>query len=255
MEGNAMCKRLYLMGLLLLSMGFICALPIQAQQVIEKGLVSYWTFNKADIDGDIAKDVFGENHGTIKGCKQVAGKYGEALEFDGASNYVEVPDNETLQLWETYTLEAWIFQTESRSSRIIDKITAGTADGPHLDTHPGTTLRSCAGNCFSSKDQYDLNEWVYAAMTFDEGNVVIYLNGKADGEGQTTSPLAGNKLSFKVGADSGGANLFKGIIDEVRVYNRALTADEVKQNMNAKSLAVEAKEKLTATWGYVKGRY
>jgi len=232
--------------------GFVSAVPIYAAQIIEDGLVSYWTFNAKDIDGDIAKDVFGENDGEIKGCAMVEGKYGEALEFDGASNYVEIPDDESLQLWETYTLEAWIFQTESRSSRITDKITAGTADGPHLDTHPGTTLRSCAGNCFSSVDQYDLEEWTYAAMTFDEGKVVIYLNGEANGEGETTSPLSGNALSLKIGADSAGANLFKGIIDEVRIYNRALDENEIKQNMNAESLAIDKMGKLAVAWGGIK---
>jgi len=232
---------------------FLYANPTHAQQIVKDGLVSYWTFNKADIDGDTAKDVFGKNNGTIKGCKQIAGKYGEALEFDGVANYVEVPDDESLQLWEKYTIEAWIFQYESRSSRIIDKITAGTADGIHLDTYPGTKLRSCAGNCFSTAKDYSLKEWHYAAMTFDEGNVVLYLDGSPEGDGKTTSPLAGNKLSLKVGADSNGQNLFMGIIDEVRVYNRALKEEEIKQNMKSQSLAVDRLGKLAITWGILKG--
>jgi hypothetical protein len=240
--------------ILILSINFIFIVPLQAQQIIEKGLVSYWSFNKKDIDGNTAKDSFGKNNGEIKGCKPANGKYGEALEFDGVSNYVEVPDDKTLQLWENYTIEAWIFQYESRSSRIIDKITAGTADGPHLDTHPGTTLRSCAGNCFSSKDTYDLNEWFHAGMTFNKGKVVIYLNGKANGEGETTSPLAGNALSLKIGADSNGANLFKGIIDEVRIYNIALSANDIKQNMSASSLSVDTRQKLASTWGDIKDK-
>lgn len=225
---------------------------VLSQTAVKNGLVSYWSFNKADIDGEVVKDSFGSNHGVMKGKpKMVEGKVGEALEFDGSS-YVEVPDNKSLQLWETYTLEAWIFQKESRSSRIIDKITAGTADGPHLDTHPGTKLRSCAGSCFSTKSDYSLKEWHYAAMTFDKGNVVLYLDGKADGEGKTNSPLSGNTLSLKIAADSNGQNLFVGIIDEVRVYNRALSADEIKQNMNAKGLAVQSLGKLAITWGKIK---
>jgi hypothetical protein len=234
--------------------GFLFTVTIQAQQVINKGLVSYWTFNKADINGKTANDVFGKNDGEIKGCKQVKGKYGEALEFDGSSNYVEVPDDASLQLWETYTLEAWVFQTESRSNRIIDKITAGTADGPHLDTYPGTTLRSCAGACFSTAKSYSLDEWHHVAMTFDKGKVVLYLDGEADGGGDTNSPLAGNKLSLKIGADSAGANLFKGVIDEVRVYNRALSANEIKQNTKAQSLAVNNIDKLATTWGDIKNK-
>lgn len=224
----------------------------KAQQVITDGLVSYWTFNKADIDGENVKDVFGKNNGVMVGKPQIVdGKFGEGLEFDGVS-YVEVPDDKSLQLWETYTLEAWIFQKESRSSRIIDKITAGTADGPHLDTHPGTKLRSCAGNCFSTDKDYSLDEWHHALMTFDKGKVALYLDGNLGGEGETASPLAGNALSLKVGADSNGQNQFVGIIDEVRVYSRALDGNEVKQNMKAKSLAVDKGNKLTINWGYVK---
>jgi len=224
----------------------------KAQQVITNGLVSYWTFNKADIKGDVAKDVFGHNDGVIKGCKQVAGKVGEALEFDGSTNYVEVPDEKSLQLWAKFTLEAWIYQMESRSSRIIDKITAGTADGPHLDTHPGTKLRSCSGNCFSTAGDHSLNEWHHAAVTFDEGEVVLYIDGEPDGGGTTTSPLAGNKLSLKIGADSNGQNLFLGIIDEVRVYNRALDENEIIHNMSAEGLAVEKSGKLASTWGDIR---
>lgn len=228
---------------------------VNAQQVITNGLVSYWTFNKADIDGDIVKDVFGKNHGKMVGKPQlVAGKFGEGLEFDGAS-YVEVPDDKSLQLWEIYTLEAWIFQKQPKSSRILDKITAGTADGLHLDTHPGTKLRSCAGDCFSTDKDYSLEEWHHALMTFNKGKVIIYLDGNMSGEGQTTSPLQGNALSFKIAADSNGQNQFIGIIDEVRVYNRALDENEVKQNMKSKSLAVDMNDKLTITWGYIKERF
>ena len=223
-------------------------------QVITDGLVLYLTFNEGDLEGETAKDVWGEHDGTIVGdAKVVAGKFGTALEFDGAGSYVEVPDHEDLQLWERHTLEAWIFQTESRSSRIIDKIGAGTANGPHLDTHPGTTLRSCAGNCISTAVDYTLEEWHHAVVTFDEGEVKLYLDGSLEGEGSVASPLAGNALTLKVAADSNGQNLFMGIIDEVRVYNRALTEDEVNQNMTAEGLAVTSHtDRLAVTWGAIK---
>jgi hypothetical protein len=234
-----------------------CSLSLysaEAQQVVTDGLVGYWTFNEGDIDGETVMDVWGENHGTIMGNTQVVdGKFGKALEFDGVNSYVEIPDHESLQLWEKHTLEAWIYQLESRSSRIIDKIGAGTANGPHLDTHPGTKLRSCAGNCISTTVDYTLEEWHHVAVTFDEGEVKLYLNGSVEGEGSVPSPLAGNDLSLKVAADSNGQNLFMGIIDEVRVYNRALSEDEIKQNMKAEGLAVESSEdKLTVTWGHLK---
>jgi len=244
--------------IVLITSFIIITLALQANiaqsQVVTDGLVSYWTFDKADIDGETVKDVFGNNDGALVGDpKIVQGKVGDALEFNGTSDYVEIPDDESLDLWDSYTLEAWIYQLESRSSRIIDKITAGTSDGPHLDTHPGTKLRSCAGNCISTEIDYSLETWVHAVNTFDDGQVKLYIDGSVEGEGEVNSPLPGNSLSVKIAADSNGQNLFLGIIDEVRIYNRALTGDEVEQNMEAEGLAVEPSEqKLAVTWADLK---
>lgn len=248
-----MPKRNLTVFLVMIVMVFVYLSVLEAQQVVTDGLVSYWTFNQADIDGETVKDVFGKNNGKIVGdAKIVQGKVREALEFDGVGSYVEVPDNETLQLWTSHTLEAWIFQMESRSSRIIDKIGAGTANGPHLDTHPGTTIRTCAGNCISTAKTYTLDEWHHVAVTFDEGDIKLYIDGAVEGEGQVPSPLAGNNLTLKIGADSNGQNLFRGIIDEPRVYKRALSEKEINQNMKAEGLAVEPAGKLTLTWGEMK---
>ncbi len=231
----------------------VCANAANSQ-VVTDGLVGYWTFDEDDIEGETAKDVWADNDGAIVGnAIMVEGKVGGALEFDGVGSYVEVPDHESLQLWEKHTLEAWIYQMESRSSRIIDKIGAGTANGPHLDTHPGTNLRSCAGNCISTAVTYTLEEWHHVAVTFDDGEVKLYLDGSVEGEGAVGSPLAGNTLTLKVAADSNGQNLFRGIIDEVRVYNQALSEEEINQNMKAEGLAVEGPtDKLTVTWGEMK---
>lgn len=223
-------------------------------QVVEDGLVSYWTFDAAGMENTTVKDVWGNNDGELVGDPEsVDGKIGQALEFDGADDYVEAPDDESLQLWSSHTLEAWIYQMESRSSRIIDKIGAGTANGPHLDTHPGTTLRSCAGNCISTDITYTLEEWHHVAVTFDEGDVKLFIDGAIEGEGAVPSPLAGNNLTLRVAADSNGQSLFLGIIDEVRVYNRALNEKEIEQNMNAEGLAVEGSaDKLASMWGKIK---
>ena len=144
------CKSMYLFG--------VCLILIAASHAWAD-LVAHWAFDEGQ--GTIAYDSTGNGHdGAFQGDPQwVAGKIKGALEFDGDGDFVEVPDHPDLHLWESYTLAAWIFQTESSSSRIIDKIGAGTANGPHLDTHPGTTLRSCAGSCVSSDSDYTLNEW------------------------------------------------------------------------------------------------
>ena len=153
-----------------------------------------------------------------------------ALEFDGTEDYVEVADNETLQQWERFTIAAWINQYESRSSgmRIIDKCTAGTSNGPHMDTYPGTVIRSCSGSsCDSTPSQHTLNEWHYVAVTYDQGDKKIYVDGLLEQTATTSSPLAGNTISLTIGCDSNKANLFMGMIDEAAYFGRVLTEDEI----------------------------
>jgi len=190
-------------------------------------LVGHWRLDEGS--GAIAADSSGYgNDGALQGDPQwVTGKINGALEFDGTGDYVEVPDNESLHLWERFTLAAWIYQVESRSSRIIDKIGAGTANGPHLDTHPGTKLRCCSGICISTDTDHTLEEWHHVAVTFDEGDVKLYVDGSIEGEGSAPSPLAGNSLPLRIGADSDGQSLFHGVIDDARVYSRALTETEI----------------------------
>jgi hypothetical protein len=206
---------------------FVLVLSVALTGTTKAELVGWWRFDEGS--GTIANDSSGNgNDGSFNGDPQwVVGNFGGALEFDGTDDYVEVPDNESLQLWERFTLAAWIYQMESSSSRIIDKIGAGTANGPHLDTHPGTTLRSCSGTCVSTATDYTLEEWHHVAVTFDEGDVKLYIDGSIEGEGSAPSPLAGNSLSLRIGADSNGQSLFIGLIDDARVYNRALTEAEI----------------------------
>jgi len=198
---------------------------------VSADLVGHWAFDEGK--GAIARDSSGNGYdGVLQGDPQwVAGRMRGALEFDGAGDYVEVPDNENLHLWERFTLAAWIYQVESRSSRIIDKITAGTADGPHLDTYPGTTLRSCSGVCVSTDVTYTLNEWHHVAVTFDQGDVKLYIDGSVEGSGAAPSPLAGNNLPLRIGADSQGQSLFHGLIDDVAVFDHALTEAEIRAAM------------------------
>ena len=215
-----MCSRLiYLIS-------FVLLLSVALTGTTKAELVGWWRFDEGS--GTVANDSSGNgNDGTFNGDPQWAvGMLGGALEFDGTDDYVEVPDNESLHLWERFTLAAWIYQMESNSSRIIDKIGAGTANGPHLDTHPGTTLRSCSGTCISTAD-YTLEEWHHVAVTFDDGDVRLYVDGSIEGGGSAPSPLAGNSLPLRIGADSDGQSLFHGLIDDARVYNHALTDAEI----------------------------
>ena len=100
--------------------------------IVKDGLVSYWTFDKAHIDGNTVKDAVGNNHGTFKGdsIKIVEGKVGNALEFDGVVDFVEVPDSQSLRMDNAGTIEMWINPTEIRD---YDGIFIKAADWGGLD--------------------------------------------------------------------------------------------------------------------------
>ncbi|MBT7097292.1 hypothetical protein HN937_07945, partial [Candidatus Poribacteria bacterium] len=104
-----------------------------AAGIVEDGLVSYWRFEAVDKREDGYRDLRGSNHATLVGEPETSeGKFGDALLLDGVDDYAEVADDESLHLWEAHTLEAWVYVNEVRASRILDKITVSTADGPHL---------------------------------------------------------------------------------------------------------------------------
>ena len=94
---------------LVMTSGFMCTNMAKAQ-VVTDGLVSYWTLDRVDIDGETVKDVWGNNDGIIAGDpKIVEGKIGQALEFDG-DDFVDIPGTESLDLngRKELTVTVWV---------------------------------------------------------------------------------------------------------------------------------------------------
>ena len=78
-------------------------------RAITDGLVSYWTFDRADIDGETVRDIWGQSHGKIIGKPQiVTGKFGEAMKFGGATNYVEFDDSKMPFGNAPRSMSAWV---------------------------------------------------------------------------------------------------------------------------------------------------
>ena len=239
---------------------FMCANMAKAQ-VVTKGLVSYWTFDKADVDGNTVKDVFGENDGTMKGDpKVVEGKVSQALEFDG-DDYVDFGVPESLNLDPPLTVTMYINNKDESASFIWQGGEAGGSTknyiymrqdgGMNVGQWPpgGGDLNSPAGLLETR------GAWYYITAVFDD-KYLLYVDGSLKSElksevysGPTpTAWLLGTRL-FPANA----AYYFKGLVDELGVYNRALSEDEINQNMNAGGWAdVKPANKLALTWGYLK---
>lgn len=185
------------------------------------GMLSWW---KAE---DNANDSFGSNHGTAQGGLTYApGKVGKAFSFNGTNGYVEVPDSNSLDLTTAMTIEAWINPT-SLGGIITDKHTDGSTDGYMLDIH-SNKLRFVVGDkTLTSIADLQANTWTHVAGTYDGNALKVYINGALDSSLPSSITIPTNNLPLRIGADSSGGNLFNGLIDEVTIYNRALTAEEI----------------------------
>lgn len=196
------------------------------------GLVAHYKFD--DSPGSTAADSSGNGHtGTLMnmtspGC-WVSGKYGTCLSFDGSNDYVQIPDHNQLDV-SNITLSAWIKGTILSDLRIIDKTTVGFSDGYNMDNHTGYIRLIGNDNAYSST-ALTTGVWVHVAATFDGTTTRFYKDGVLDGTSLLITALPVNTLPLRIGAGSTGSNNFSGLIDDVRIYDRALSQDEIQAVM------------------------
>ncbi len=187
------------------------------------GLVGWWP---AEGNGN---DLIHGNTGTLVGGATFAsGKVGQGFSFNGTDGFVEVSDAPSLDIQTQITLEGWIRPT-TLGGRILDKITAGTADGYLLDTDPDGRLRLIVGSrSTSSPPLLTANSFSHVAGTYDGQQLRLYINGALVATLAGGVSIPPNSRTLRIGADSDGFSRFAGVIDEPSVYNRALLGSEIQ---------------------------
>lgn len=245
---------------------FVVCTTSTAQSLIEDGLVSYWSLDKADIEGDTVVDVFGNNDGTIKGDPEtVQGRVGEALELDG-DDFIDGGDPEDGSLDfgadKDFSIAAWINVSEppADQSTIVGKGDHGgnprilfKIDGEKIRL----TIATNGRKLFSESSVVD-NNWHYVCIVADrDESSQIYVDGALDAEGYVPDGDISTESSLFIGKSHQKGDtprrFFSGIIDEVCIYNKVLSEAEINQNMNAEGLAVVSyADKLAISWGKIK---
>jgi hypothetical protein len=247
---------------LLVMIVFVSNFALAAE--LEKNLVLYLSFD--ELDGKKVEDhsIHG-NHGEIAGKPTlVDGKFGKALKLNGKTDWVTVAHDNSLCVSKAVTVMAWI-NAEShkgagtaRWAGILAKGNNPRSYSFYTTTDGGGALHfSSMGGSVSNKP-VELKKWqhVVAQMTEKKAHR-YYINGELAGEfaGKGALPGKVDNADVFVGKTHEGNRQFVGTIDEVRIWNRELSAKEVKEQMESgrlKLLGVDPQQKLTSTWGLLK---
>ena len=209
---------------------------------LSDAVVSWWSFNEGS--GNTVGDTWGGNTGTINGASWIKGVAGDALIFDGSNDYVQVPNNPSLNFsaTESFTIEIWIKTSKGDTTqRIVSKFSLG--DGYlfwvyYYGPSPGWCNRvkflvktgGSYGDALGTTVVTD-GRWHHVVGVRDTTThlVRLYVDGEEDARSYDSSSSLETPAPFYIGNLLPDNQPFHGIIDEVRVYNRALTALEIQK--------------------------
>jgi hypothetical protein len=186
--------------------------------------------------GTTLPDVSGSgNNGTLAGQTWItAGRFGGALNFNG--NIVTVPDSASLDL-STMTLEAWVRPSGLGGiwrTALLKEAPGGLAYSlyAHDGSIPMSELNIGGARTVGGTTAIPVNTWTHIATTYDGANMRFYVNGTQVGQRAQTGAVFASTSPLRIGGNTIWGEHFAGDIDEVRIYNRALTAAEVQGDMN-----------------------
>ncbi len=200
------------------------------------GLVAAYNFDEAS--GTTVIDSSGNNNtGTISGAtRTTSGKYGRALTFNGTNNYVSVPDSASLHLTTGMTLEAWVNMTGGQSWRsVVFKERSGGMTYALYATNgsnrPTGQIYAGAEQSATGTAAVPTSTWTHLATTYDGATQKLFVNGAQVASRAQTGSIIASTGALKIGGNAIWSEWFKGTIDDVRVYSRALSATEIQTDM------------------------
>ena len=253
---NRMFRKSLVLGIMMLFvMTGLIPNTVRDASASEEELVGYWSFDEGS--GSVAYDGSGYgNHGAIHGATWATGISGYALELDGVDDYVEVFDSPGLNPTNAITLEAWYKPTISWSGHgndpVIDK-GYGAYKEPYFQYHLGVRGDQYPGvvtpldfefdvaaggvwnwlNCGTSHS-WSFGNWYHLVGTCDGSTMKLYVNGNLIDSKSVSGTITNYEKSVYFGKHTNPhADVYlPGLIDEIRIYSRALTASEILNHYN-----------------------
>ncbi|MEM9818787.1 MAG: LamG-like jellyroll fold domain-containing protein, partial [Cyanobacteria bacterium P01_D01_bin.6] len=203
------------------------------------GLVGHWTFDESS--GSQVVDTTGAHSGNLTnmtGSEWTAGQIGGGLAFDGSNDRVVIADADALDLSNTLTLTTWVKADHFGDwNGLIVKGDQDIAYGLALASDGGLSFTANYGSLSGAVGSDDwlsngtitAGQWHHVAVTYDGSNIQFYIDGQLDSSFAKSNLTFGNSdAGLLLGADLAGTH-FDGVLDDARVYNRALEIGEIEQ--------------------------
>lgn len=219
-------------GVAILSILFLFALPASAAQV------AYWSFNGSDgIVEDTAIDNAGDNDGVIHGAVAVAGKIGQALSFDGINDYINCGHDTSLNITSAITVEMWVKIDEAalHNGGLVTKDDATNRQFNMMYFHGTPDFRWRIWQSDGTNKQVKSNSvtkgvWYHIVGVADGSYVRLYLNGISVGTPVSYDGTIKSFPALDVHIGFYNVERFEGTIDEVRIYDEALSPAQILIN-------------------------
>ncbi|HIE29218.1 TPA: LamG domain-containing protein [Candidatus Poribacteria bacterium] len=254
--------RTLILGLLITSLAFVLC---NSSKAVDESLVLYFSFDEGK-GNNVKDDSSAGNNGTLQGkAEWVDGKSGKAMRFDG-NGFVEVPHNENLNVLKNrgHTVSYWLkWDGQGASwSPFIAKTSGGGPTEDNFHTWVGADQvwdyeNQPNGQTHAvTKIPLD-NNWIHLTVTHDgKQTVSFYINGEEDKATNELKTTVGNDVNVHVG-DDGKGNKGAGAIDELVIFSRPLTAEEIKilyEEGVEPFLGIAPTGKLATTWSLLKSQ-
>ncbi|MBI5148299.1 FAD-dependent oxidoreductase [Candidatus Pacearchaeota archaeon] len=202
-----------------------------------------------DVD---ARDYSGNgNHGTVNGAvfRKIGGKIGGAYSFTGTNSYIQIADNQSLGVVNNFTIEMWLYDKNASVNRMLEKGDSYFI----LDDIAGASGCTATGRwqflvkknnvvyCVEDTAAHGQDIWYHVVGVKNDTHISIYVNGVLKASTAVSGNIDDDNLPMVIGSNDAD-KYFNGTIDEVRIYNKTLSAEQIRANYNLEYNKIVAQE-------------